>query len=491
MMHVKQAFLFVLLLVVFAVGVPEALAQEAKPERPNILFVIADDWSYPHAGAYGDPVVSTPAFDEVARRGVLFTRAFVSAPSCTPSRGAILTGQDVWRLGQGANLWSTLPARFAVYPTLLEQAGYFVGYSGKGRKPPNWNDPAGPRERNAAGPEFASFRSFLRERPEGQPFCYWFGSGHPHRTYEHGAPLAAGRPLEKVEVPGFLPDTPTVRNDLLNYYYEVEQFDKQVSEVLQVLRESGELEQTIVVVTSDNGMPFPRAKATLYDYGTHVPLAIMWPEQVQGGRVVEDFVSLTDLAPTFLEAAGVQVPEEMTGKSLLPLLTSGRQEHARRFVVTAMERHAWCRKGGVGYPMRAIRTEDYLYIVNFKPDRWPAGHPDPQYDTNEDGYGDIDASPTKEFMRKHREEYPRLFALGFAKRPAEELYVLAEDPYQMNNVADDPQYAEIKEKLRERLMRYLEKHGDPRVTPEPARFDEYPYYGDKSPYARAKEKAND
>src|SRR6266516_1402225 len=205
------------------------LATRAADSRPNILLCIADDASCHHFGANGDKVCRTPNFDRVALEGVNFTRAFCSSPSCTPSRGALLTGQDFWRLEDGANLWSRWPNRFAVYPYLLAKAGYHVGLKG----------------------------------------C------------------------------------------------EIERFDREISAMLKLLEDAGQLGNTLVVVTSDNGFPFPRGKATCYDAGTRMPLAVRWPARAKGGRAVDDFVSLTDLAPTFLEAAGLKPLPEMTGHSLL------------------------------------------------------------------------------------------------------------------------------------------------------------------------------
>ncbi|HID21905.1 MAG TPA: heparan N-sulfatase, partial [Planctomycetaceae bacterium] len=147
------------------------------PGRPNFVLLIADDWSWPHAGAYGYEAVRTPNFDRVAKEGVLFTHAFVAAPSCTPSRAAILTGQWHWRLKESGNLWSTLRKEFATYPDLLEEAGYFVGYAGKGWGPGRL-EPGG-RRRNPAGKRFESFAQFMGQRPAGRPFCFWFGSFDP------------------------------------------------------------------------------------------------------------------------------------------------------------------------------------------------------------------------------------------------------------------------------------------------------------------------
>ena len=276
-------------------------AAEAKPARPNILFLFADDWMWPHASIAGDPVVKTPVFDRLAREGVLFRNAFVAAPSCSPSRAAVLTGQWHWRLEQGANLWSSVPAKFPVYPDLLEKAGYHVGFMGKGYGP----GANGDRPRNAAGPRYRDFRAFLTTRPQGQPFCFWFGSTDPHRPYAWESGVRSGMDLQKVKVPPYLPDCPTVRKDICDYYGEVQRFDHQCGEILAALEATGELDNTLIVMSGDNGWPFPRSKATCYDTGTHQPLAVRWGGKIKPGRVVDDFVSLADLAPTFLEVGRV------------------------------------------------------------------------------------------------------------------------------------------------------------------------------------------
>jgi len=322
------------------------LAARAVDSRPNVLLCIADDASWRHFGANGDKVCRTPNFDRVAREGVNFTRAFCSSPSCTPSRGALLTGQDFWRLEQGANLWSHWPNKFAVYPDLLAKAGYHVGLHGKGWGPGDFK--SGGREHNPAGAAYRDFATFLESVPQGKPFCFWFGSQDPHRPYERGAGVKSGKRIEEVSVPPFLPDTPAVRSDILDYYFEIERFDRDLGAMLKLLEDAGRLDNTLIVVTSDNGFPFPRGKATCYDAGTRMPLAIRWPARVKAGRGVDDFVSLIDLAPTFLEAAGLKPLPEMTGRSLLPLLTSeksGQIDPARDKVFFGRERHANVRAG--------------------------------------------------------------------------------------------------------------------------------------------------
>jgi N-sulfoglucosamine sulfohydrolase len=456
--------------------------------RPNFLFIISDDQSWPHMSAYGDEVVDTPAFDRIAQEGILFTHSYTATPSCTGSRSAILTGQDIWRLREAGLLHGSIPPDIPLMPLILEDAGYFVGWTGKGWNPGSW-DYLG-LKRYPIGREFndimdkmkiaegispvdysANFDAFLAERPEGQPFFFWLGTREPHRKYQEGVgQKEAGMKTDKVRVPAYWPDTEIVRNDILDYYYEVQWLDTHIQSVLAALEANGELDNTIIVVTSDNGMPFPRGKTTLYEAGTRMPLAIRWGDGVkQPGRVVDDFVLHTDFAPTFLEAAGIEVPEEVTGQSLIPVLqndVSGITKDSRDFVVTAIERHTYTRPDGATYPVRAIRTREYLYLRNYYPDRWPTGGD--FVGTNKFIHGDIDTGPTKRFMMKpeNMEKYAREYQLSFGKRPAEELFRIADDPDQVNNLADDPEFAEVKKRLAEMLNQHLTETGDPRLHGE-------------------------
>jgi len=441
--------------------------------RPNILFAIADDWSWPHAGAYGDRAVKTPAFDRLAREGALVAGSFCVAPTCTASRGGILTGQPPHRLENGANLWSTLPPRFTTYPDLLEKAGYFIGLTGKG-----WGPGAlGQRTRNPAGPQFRDFAQFLQRRPADKPFCYWFGSQDPHRPYDRAFGRDSGIKPADVVVPPYLPDTPEVRDDLVDYLAEVQRFDSQIANLLRLLDEQKLAENTFVVVTSDNGLPFPRAKANLYDAGTHMPLAIRWPGRIEAGLSIDPTVLIShlDFAPTFLELAGLPRPPEMSGRSLLPLL-AGSPKVGFDAVFTERERHATARAGNVGYPSRAVRTRDWLHIRNFAPNRWPAG--DGDYDGAQSFFSDIDSGPTKKFLLDHRSDkgYSRLFELACAKRPPEELYDLRTDPHQLKNLADDPTWLNMKHSARKLLEDWMRSTLDPRVAnPATDVFDNYPY----------------
>jgi len=475
----------------------------ARPSPPNILVCISDDQSHPHASAYGSKFVDTPAFDRVAREGVLFTNAFSPSPGCSPTRAAFLTGQHDWRIENAGTHASSFPAKFATYPDLLEQAGYWIGYTGKPWGPGNWEEE---RPRNPAGAEFneveadppasgirnrdyaANFQSFLDQRPEGKRFCFWFGCHEPHRRFEKGSGLAAGKQLDDVEVPPFLPDREEIRSDMLDYALEIEHFDTHLSRILETLERAGEIDNTLIIVTSDNGMAFPRAKANCYEYGIHMPLAIRWGGRVPPGRTVDDLIGFVDLTATILDAAGVAHPEpaELSGRSIVDLLTSdgeGVVDESRDAVYSARERHSSSRYNNWTYPQRSLRTRDYLYIRNFKSDRWPAGDPQKYGEEGEleamhDAYQDIDASPSKTFLIENRDdpEIGRFFRLAVDKRPAEELFDIRVDPGCLDNLAIKPEHEQTRRDLAEKLEAYLRATGDPRVVGDGDVWETYKRY---------------
>jgi arylsulfatase A-like enzyme len=445
----------------------------ASEDKPNILFLIADDWGYGHAGVYGDKVVRTPTFDKLAADGVLFTRAFCSSPSCTPSRAAILTGQPIHRLDDTGNLWSRWPARLTPFSDLLAKAGYAVGLKGKGWGPGDFKVT---REFNPAGPPAKDFDTFLKGVRADQPFCFWFGSTDPHRAYVKGSGVESGMKLDDVVVPPYFPDLPEVRSDIADYYFEVQRFDRDCGAILAALEASGRAANTLVVVTSDNGMPFPRCKANCYDSGARMPLAIRWPSKVKGGRTTDAFTVSYDFAPTFLEAAGLPIPAEVTGRSLLPLLVDGKADGRDR-ARYGRERHANVRKGDLSYPVRVVRTADFAYLRNFRPDRWPGG--DPEKHVAVGPFGDCDDGPTKQAILARRDQdLARFFRMAFEKRPEEELYDLTKDPHQLVNVAPDPAYASAKAELRADLDAWMKATGDPRAAdPTADPWDKYFYVG--------------
>jgi arylsulfatase A-like enzyme len=310
-------------------------------------------------------------------------------------------------------------------------------------------------------------------------------------------------------MPKFLPDVPEVREDLADYFGEIQAWDAAVGIHLKKLEEIGELDNTLVVASGDHGGPgFPHGKCNLYDFGVGVTLAMRWGG-AKGGRVVDDLVSLTDLAPTYLELAGVPVPSVMTGRSLVNVLTSdksGQVDAKRDAVYFGRERHVDdCREGGLPYPMRAIRTHDYLYIVNFHPERWPMGDPrflesgkSPTEDQLENDtrltLGDCDAGPTKAWVVLHRDDpkWQPYYEMAFGKRPREELYVLSDDPDEVKNVAADSKYADIRARLDKRLMDELQRTGDPRLVDNGKFYETPPMAGPipaSAPGGKKKKKA--
>lgn len=483
-------------------------------DRPNILFAISDDQSFPHASAYGNDWLRTPGFDAVARSGVLFTNAFAPTPGCSPTRASILTGRHAWQNREAGTHASSFPADLPVFTELLESAGYFVGATGKGWAPGNFRisgrtqNPAGrswnkhkkqpPHAGMSRNDYSANFGDFLNSRPDKTtPFCFWFGASEPHRGFEL---IKKPTPdlIENIKVPPYLPDVPEVRADLRAYAREVEWFDTHLQRMLQQLADAGELENTVVIVTSDNGMSFPRAKANLYEDGIHMPLAIAWPKQVVGGRTSADLVNLIDLAPTILSTAGITPPETMSGRSLLALLKSNKSgiiEPDRTAVFSARERHSSSRFRSLGYPQRSVRTHTHLYIRNYHPERWPAGAPQKfgmgNYPGRDDitqerlgpldaAYQDIDACPTLSLLVKRRSEpdFARCLALAVDHRPSEELYDIVADPACLNNLAGKDVAREEQRKLSELLTAKLTATGDPRETANGDVFETYPRYSD-------------
>lgn len=509
----------------------------ARDARPNILFCFADDWGR-HASAYAkldgpggvNDAIQTPNFDRIAREGVLFRSAFVSAPSCTPCRSSLLSGQHFWRTGRGSILQGAVwDSSIPTYPLMLRDADYQIGKSYK-----VWS-PGTPRDAPYGGQTYAyekaggrfnafsqnvtklvaggksvadakqeiydevagNFDAFLADRKTDQPFCFWFGPTETHRSWTQGSGKALwgiDPDSLKGKMPPFLPDVPEVREDLADYFGEAQAFDAALGIFLKKLEAIGELDNTLIVVSGDHGGPgFPHGKCNLYDFGSSVALAIRGAGTV-GGRVVDDLITLPDLAPTFLELGGVKVPKVMTGRSLVNILkssASGQIEANRDAVYIGRERHVEnARPDFKPYPQRAIRTKDFLYIINFKPDRWPTGNPYRLDGPNPPNikeltnnsritFSDMDAGPTKAWLIEARNDpkWKNQFEMAFGKRPREELYDLKKDPHEIHNLAANPEYAETRAALEKRLMGELQSSGDPRVVNDGKYFETPPLAG--------------
>lgn len=479
----------IVFLLLLAIGMRLFAAEAA---RPNILFAIADDWGV-HAGAYGTRWVKTSAFDRVAREGLLFKYAYTPNAKCAPSRASILTGRNSWQLNAAANHICYFPPEFKGWAEVLSEKGWFVGHTQKGWGPGVATNAQGkPRlmtgtafnRRKAPPPakgignnDYAgNFEDFLEAAPSGKPWCFWYGSIEPHRGYEFGSGVAkGGKKLSDIDrVPGYWPDNETVRNDMLDYAFEVEHFDRHLGRMLDSLQKRGLLSNTLVIVTSDHAMPFPRVKGNAYEFANHVPLAVMWQGQiVKPGRLVEDMVSFIDVAPTLIDVAGLRGADtgmsDSPGQSWVPIFRN--EKSTRRngdFVLIGKERTDIGRPNDGGYPTRGIVTKDFIYLRNYEPTRWPAGNP-------ETGYLDCDAGATKSFILEARRESPNdpYWATCFGKRPAEEFYDLRRDPDCLNNLGSSRDVAAVREKLEGIMAAELKRQGDPRMFGDGGVFDRY------------------
>ncbi len=466
----------------------------ATRAEPNVLFAVADDWGV-HAGCYGTPWVRTPAVDRVAREGVRFANAHTPAAKCAPSRAVILTGRPPWRNGEAGNHLSYFPADLKAWPEVLAEHGWDVGVTGKGWGPGVANDADGkprqmtgkPFNRRKAKPPTsgisnndyaANFADFLDAVPDGARWCFWYGATEPHRGYERGSGAAKGgkKPADVDRVPAYLPDSDVVRNDLLDYALEVEHFDAHLGRMLDELERRGLLDDTLVIVTSDHGPPFPRVKGFAYRDSNHVPFLIRWPAVVKSpGRVVEEFVDFTDLAPTILDVAGIDPADSgmkpVAGRNLRPLLEAAPDEKIpwREHLLIGKERTDVGRPHDWGYPIRGLLTADFLYLRNYEPSRWPSGNP-------ETGYLDTDGGPTKTLIleRGRADRADPFWTLCFGMLPADQLYDLRDDPDCVRDLADDPEHADRVRSMRQRMEAELREQGDPRMLGQGHLFDEYP-----------------
>jgi N-sulfoglucosamine sulfohydrolase len=477
-------------------------AERTPPRhRPNILFAIADDASFPHMGAYGCSWVKTPGFDRVARQGLLLRRAYTCNAKCAPSRASILTGRNSWQLEAACNHQPYFPAKFRTYPEALAESGYFVGKTGKGWAPgvpgtlngkprhlagtPFEKRRAKPPTRGISNNDYAAnFADFLDAAPPNKPWCFWYGCYEPHRGYEYGSGAAKGgmKTTDIPAVPATWPDNDTVRNDMLDYAFEIAHFDKHLVRMLDLLEKKGQLDNTLVIVTADNGMPFPRCKGQEYERSNHLPMAIMWKRGIRNpGRTVDDFVSFIDLAPTFIDVAGLTWKDTpmatSPGRTLTDIFAgarSGQVTPSRDHVLIGKERHDVGRPHDWGYPIRGIVKGHMLYLHNFKTDRWPAGNP-------ETGYLNCDGSPTKTVILEGRDDPAKrkFWELSFGKRPADELYDIAKDPNCVTNLAERPDFASVMAAMRAQLFAELKAQQDPRMFGKGDVFDKYPYGSDR------------
>jgi N-sulfoglucosamine sulfohydrolase len=475
---------------------PAIVVGAEATNRPNILFAIADDMG--HASAYGTRWVHTPHFDRLAAQGVLFLNAYTPNAKCSPSRACILTGRNPWQNEAAANHWPFYPAKLKSWMEALGDSGYTIGFTGKGwapgTLPPERKNITGkawqarqlkkPTSGIAPNDYFANFQDFLASVPTNGRFCFWYGSHEPHRPYEYGSGVSKGgyRTSDIGRLPSYWPDHERVRNDLLDYAYEIAHYDAHLGKMMQLLKDKGLLQNTIIIATSDNGPPFPRMKGHPFEEACHLPLAVMWPAGIVApGRKSDALISFIDLTPTVLELAGVAQAasgmQPISGRSFADILRNQKPAIDRSALVMGRERNDRdARPGtesGLGYPVRAIRAGNFLYLHNFEDGRWPCGNP-------ELGLKDTDAGPTKEAVENRGTNSPE-WQFCFGMRPADELYDIASDPDCVKNLANEKEYQGKLNALRDQLFSELKRQRDPRVLGQGEIFDRYPSPARRSP----------
>jgi len=449
------------------VVVAPALAQEAAAaeRRPNILFLLSDDHSYPFLSCYGNGNVRTPNLDRLAGEGMKFHRCFTAAPQCVPSRAALLTGRSPVA-ARITRFSSPLPRDEVTFPELLrEKAGYFVGVCGRGY---HLDGSAGQGENGRVVNELlqahrmktfterldyvttgsdeaavGQMAEFLDRRPAEKPFCLWLNFSDPHHVWNADADAPDPATLT---LPAHWPDLPGMRRQLAEYCGEVNRLDRSLQRVLDLLAQRGLTETTLVVFCGDNGLALPHGKGSLYDPGINVPLVVRWPGVVKPGGESRVLISGEDLAPTFLAAAGVPVPERISGVSFLPLLR-GQAFTGRRFVFAERGPHGSAPvSAGMknsGYDLsRCVRSDRSKFIYNCTP--WIP-------------YSPVDSAGGAAWQEMSAAQAAGTLAPGLTAtyfttpRPVYELYDLEADPSELTNLSGKPEHAAVERELREAL----------------------------------------
>jgi N-sulfoglucosamine sulfohydrolase len=427
---------FILAWLGVALAVPTGALRAADAELPSILVFIGDDIDWKDYGCYGNDAIRTPNIDRLAAGGLLFENAFLTTSSCSPTRISVLTGKYPHATG-AEDLHMPLPADQTFVSTYLQQRGYFTGHMQKTHYGPH-----GMKQFQWYSRELGDFPKFLDECGE-RPFFMWVGFHDAHRPYQVGAVDPPHDPAQ-VKVPPFLADTPETRADLALYYDEISRMDQNIGRMMDELRRRGRLDNTLVVFLGDNGRPFPRCKGTVYDSGIGTPLVMSWPRVIKPGSRHTGLASVVDLAPTFLEIAGLEKPADMQGSSMLAVLRDPKLP-GRAMIYGQRNWH------NCDEHIRCVRTDRFKLIRNAYIEL-PYGNP-----------SDVSSCPSWFALQALKKEgkLTREQALQFqAPRPAVELYDLSSDPWEFNNLADDPQYASVRKELEAALDRWIEETGD-------------------------------
>ena len=439
-----------------------ALAVAVVADARNVLLIIADDQGRDLA-AYGNPVLRTPNLDRLAGRGTLFTNAFATVSSCSPSRSVIYTGlyshsNGMYGLAHDVHNQHLLPS-VRTLPQLLSAAGYRTALVGKKHILPDhalpFDEELAPERPGNRDVAFmaAQARNFMAKNAN-RPFLVIVGYSDPHRAPENFGntrvwPEVARQSYDpaKVIVPAHLPGLPEVRRDLADYYESISRLDSGVGLMLDALRETAHDDDTLVIYMSDNGRPFPGAKTTLYDDGIHLPLIVSSPRQGKRGVRNEAMVSWVDIMPTILDWAGVSTPatQRLAGRSILPILEQSAPPGWDRVFAS----HGF-HDIQQYYPMRAVRTREYSYIVNLAaPLEFPIA-------------GDIASSPTwRAIAARPSVGLGARTVEAFLHRPAEELYDLRKDPAEVHNLAAEPAHRQVLERMRAEMAKFRADTRDP------------------------------
>lgn len=432
-----------------------------RPERPHLVLFIADDHSWHDCGPYGAADVRTPNLDRLAREGIRFELAFAASPTCAPSRSAIYTGLYPFRNGAHAN-HSLVRDGLRTLPHYLKHLGYRVVIAGKTHIGPRPLFPFEYLEDSNIMPpgknhvlwtdlNTTAVDKLLAEHDQSRPMCLVVCSHSPHVFW----PENDGYDPARVLLPPYLLDTPETRASRCRYYTDVSWMDTQVGQVRASLDKHGYADRTLFMFTADQGAQWPFGKWNLYDAGIRVPLIAHWPGHIRPGKSTRAMVSLVDLLPTMIEAGGGSALDDLDGRSFLPVLLGRRDRHHEQVFAAHTGDKDMNRS-----PMRCIRTERYKYVVNLAPEI--------SYRTHISHADDRDNYWTSWLKRAETDRIAAGVIDKYEHRPAEELYDVAADPYELKNLVTDPAHADVRARLREQLDRWRVEQGeDPSKVPMP------------------------
>jgi len=409
-------------------------------DKPNIVLFLADDQSIDDVGCYGNNVIRTPNMDRLAKEGLRFNLAFTSTAMCSPSRSALYTGLYPHRNGSHPN-HSRIKPGIKTLPYYLKSLGYRVGLAGKVHvKPKNQFL----FEYMGSKPE--QIEKFMTLESD-KPFCLIVASNEPHGPHKKGGYEPGRIPVPKNKI-----DTPQTRQQLANYYTDIDLLDAELGRVLGLLGKHSLEQNTLFIYTSDHGYDI-FAKWSCYDAGLHVPFIVRWPGKVKAKTTTNAMITFVDVLPTFIEIAGGKSPKDIDGRSFLPVLLGNKNKHNDKVFGTHTTRGII---SGRAYPIRSLRTRTHNYIRNLNPDGMfqcvtTHGH----------DYKEIDHSMWGSWKEKARTDaFAAKRVKMFQYRPAEELYDLTKDPYELNNLADNPEHQKLLASLRKKLDEWMKQQGD-------------------------------